>query len=253
MAHKLFRLYIANPISVNQLVVLDKKQSHYLKNVLRLKSGFQVIIFNENDGEFLAEMNSEGKHDATLNPLEKLREPDSIPPLTLLFAPVKNARSEFIVEKATELGVAEIQPMITEFTVVRKVNTERMQATAIEATEQSERITPPIIHAEEDFKTIITRISNTHKIMFCDESGNGTKMNKAFADEKNAAAENTKWAILIGPEGGFSPAEREALYNLQKQKPESIFPVSLGARILRADTAAIAAITLWQNYLGDLN
>lgn len=262
--HKLFRIYISEIILHDSTIILDKKQSHYLRNVLRLKLGYNIIIFNEQSGEFLAELANESKNDLALKVVEHLRQPEVLPNLTLCFCPVKNAKSEFIVEKATELGVAQIQPIISKHTIVRKTNLERLQSSAIEATEQCERITPPQVFDAIDFEAAFKKYKNTHKIMFCDESlvdGDVVKsINNSVAQILKSEAKNSMhpWVIFIGPEGGFSPEEREKFYKLQNYLKQNnsdnenkIFPVSLGPRILRADTAAIAAITLWQNFVGD--
>jgi 16S rRNA (uracil1498-N3)-methyltransferase len=248
--HKLFRIYIDENILLNSTIILGKKQSHYLRNVLRLKIGYNVIVFNENAGEFLAELANESKNDLALNIVEQLREPQILPNLTLCFCPVKNAKTEFIIEKATELGIAEVQPIISKHTIVRKTNLERLQLAAIEATEQSERITPPKVYDEISFDDAVKKYAKTHKIMFCDEglAENFGKNSVAEVLKNQPKNSGENWVIFIGPEGGFSPDEREKLYKLS---PEKIFAVSLGSRILRADTAAIASITLWQNYVGD--
>lgn len=256
--HKLFRIYFNENIQHNSTIILGKKQSHYLRNVLRLKISYNIIVFNENSGEFLAELANESKNDLALNIVEHLRAPQILPDLTLCFCPVKNAKTEFIIEKATELGVAEIQPIISKHTVVRKTNFERLESAAIEATEQSERITPPKVYNEISFDDAVKKYSKTHKIMFCDESlaenisddSDKKNISNSVANilKNEAKNSNDNWVIFIGPEGGFSPDEREKLHRLSSDK---IFPVSLGPRILRADTAAIAAITLWQNYIGD--
>ena len=239
--HKLIRIFTDSPISLEGTVNLGKDQAHYLINVMRRKVTDSILIFNGSDGEFEAEIISANKNEAMLHVRRKVREQIASPELTLLYAPVKNAKNEFIVQKATEMGVNHIQPVITNNTIKDKTNNERLKLVAIEAAEQCERLDVPEVSEIAELDKILHKYED-HDIMLCDETGAGKAVSEILSSVKNSG----KWAILIGPEGGFSANEIRILHGMK-----NVHAVGLGPRILRAETAIITAIALWQSYLGD--
>lgn len=237
------RLFVDAPLVEDVEIRLPQPQAHYLRNVMRREVGGEIGLFNGADGEWRASILALGKHDARIRLNDKIRAQTVTPDLWLLCAAVKRTRLEIIVEKATELGVREIHPVITEYTSAPHVNLERLNAIAIEAAEQCGLLSVPVLHAPEKLNVTLENWSQERRIMFCDESGAGRP---ALCQLQHTTARNAAWAVLCGPEGGFSPAERSRLLALPQ-----VAPVSLGPRILRADTAAIAALTLWQALCGD--
>ena len=233
------RLYVDHPLSEGQIIPLEKDQAHYLFGVMRLSEGACVALFNGCDGEFLAEVVKAGKRNGTLKLLERSRPLQMPPDLWLLFAPIKKARTDFIVEKAAEMGARRIVPVATEFTNSERIRQDRLQAHAVEAAEQCGGTYVPEVTALHRLDRLLSDWNETRQIMFCDEALVG-------AAQTLAAASGDKWAILTGPEGGFSEAERKKLHALP-----FAHAVSLGPRILRADTAAVAALTVWQQHIGD--
>lgn len=239
------RLFVDNDLHLNASLTLDRDQSHYLINVLRQGIGDQVLVFNGRDGEFRAEISTASKRSVDLLLVEQTQDQgqDHTPDLMLAFAPVKKARIDFIAEKATELGAGIIQPMITDYTAMSRVNTGRLKANAVEASEQTGRLTVPKIEEPISFRQLLEAWPAGRHIIFCDE---------AVAGENDLAMVNRiqglegPVAIFIGPEGGFSPAERDRL----NARPESV-SVSLGPNILRADTAMVAALSIWQAVAGE--
>jgi 16S rRNA (uracil1498-N3)-methyltransferase len=204
---------------------------------MRLCEGAQLLVFDGQTGEWRAEVMEAGKRGGTLGILEQTRPLMPPPDLWLLFAPVKKARTDFIVEKAVEMGVARICPVQTEFTNTARVQRERLQATAMEAAEQCGATVVPEVAELVRLPRLLDDWDAARRLMFCDEAA------EASAD---LGAAKGPWAVLIGPEGGFSEQERERLTGLPFAKR-----VQLGPRILRAETAAVAALTLWQTRLGD--
>ncbi len=247
--------YVTGPLRKDDVVPLLPERVHYLRTVLRRKPGDRVLLFNGNDGEFDAEIATLEKKTGAARILERKRAPQAEPDLWLLFAGVKRAAQETIVQKATELGASHIVPVRTERTVAAKANIERLRLIALEATEQCDRLSLPHVL---DMRPLTERLGDwpsERRLMFCDEAGDDETQEWGGAEGRAAPAlealnasrsKTDKWAVLIGPEGGFSPGERAAL----RAKP-FVTPVTLGPRILRADTAAIAALTLWQAALGD--
>lgn len=233
------RLYVEHPLGPGQSVPLDQGQAHYLFGVMRLTQGDPVALFNGVDGEFLAEVAEAGKRKGSLACLEQTRPLQMPPDLWLCFAPIKKARTDFIVEKAAEMGAARILPVQTEFTNSERIRRDRLQAHAVEAAEQCGGTYVPEVDDLTRLDRLLADWPEDRQIMFCDETLVG-------AAETLGAAKGDKWAILIGPEGGFSPRERDRMHAM-----DNAHAVSLGPRILRADTAAVAAITVWQQLLGD--
>ncbi len=234
------RLYVEHPLGPGQSVPLTREQAHYLFGVMRLSVGGQVALFNGQDGEWLAEVAEAGKRGGTLTCAEQTKPLQLPPDLWLLFAPIKKARTDFIVEKAAEMGAARIMPVQTEFTNSERIRQDRLQAHAVEAAEQCGGTFVPEVTDLQRLDRVLDAWSEDRQLMFCDEAELGSALRLA-ANEKAQP-----WAILIGPEGGFSERERKRLTGL----PYAHI-VSLGPRILRADTAAVAAMTMWQQALGD--
>ena len=233
------RLFVDHPLGEAQLVPLDRDQANYLFAVMRLNVGESLLVFNGKDGEWIANIESGNKRAATLSCMKQTR-PTQVPPdVWLLFAPIKKARTDFIVEKATELGAAEIQPVSTDFTNAERIRQDRLQAHAIEASEQCGGTFVPTVKDLQKLDSVLDNWPSDRHILYCDEALVGTT--STFADLPGG-----KWAILIGPEGGFSERERQKI-----SKMKNAFPISLGPRILRADTAAVASLSLWQEHLGD--
>jgi 16S rRNA (uracil1498-N3)-methyltransferase len=247
------RLYVAPDLAPGGQLVLDGDQAHYLTRVLRLGAGDPVRVFNGRDGEFDASIAASTKSTATLGLGDRVRDQAATPDLWLLFAPLKKDRTDFVVEKAVELGAAEIRPVITERTNADTVRVDRLQRIAVEAAEQTERLDVPPVREAEKLLTVLNQWDASRLLIFADEAGDdqgrpwGGEQGKAgpvldvLRDLMDGPA-----AILIGPEGGFSPAERKRLRELT-----FVRPVGLGPRILRAETAALAALSIWQSVRGD--
>ena len=235
MAAKI-RLYVEHDLAQGQSVDLSRDQAHYLFGVMRLGVGDGVLAFNGRQGEWLATVAEAGKRGGTLTIAEQTRPQADPPDLWLLFAPIKKARTDFIVEKAAELGAARILPVQTEFTNSERIRQDRLQAHAIEAAEQCGGTVVPEVADLTRLDRLLDSWPEDRTLWFCDETASaGT-----FASDPGPAA------ILIGPEGGFSEAERARLHRQPFTRT-----VSLGPRILRADTAAVSALTLWQSAAGD--
>jgi 16S rRNA (uracil1498-N3)-methyltransferase len=235
------RLYVAADLGAGASVALDTKQVHYLKNVMRLAPGDALLLVNGRDGEWRARVEALGRSDGTLT-AETLQRPQvSEPDLWLVFTPIKKTRMEVLIEKAGELGAARLIPVLTERASVRDVNAGRAEALVVEAAEQCGRMTVPAIDPVTPLARLIATWPADRRLLFCDESGLAPPIAEVMT-----GAPRGPWAALIGPEGGFSPAERE----LVAVQPFAV-PVGLGPRLLRADTAAIAALALLQAHLGD--
>ena len=250
------RLHVEHALEPGAEVKLDKSQAHYLHNVLRLKPGDGVLAFNGRDGEWRATLAGTGRH-ATLALQEQTRPQTAPPDLHYLFAPLKHERLDYMVQKAVEMGVSRLQPVLTHHTQVHRVNLARMRANAIEAAEQCGVLTIPEIAEPVTLARAIAARNPDRLLVFCDEDAEVKDPVAALADARLAPSSmlpltmaNTDapqpLALLIGPEGGFTDDERAALL----QQP-NIVRLSLGPRILRADTAAVAALALVQAVLGD--
>ncbi|WGW04017.1 16S rRNA (uracil(1498)-N(3))-methyltransferase [Tropicibacter oceani] len=232
------RLYVEHPLGQGQPLPLSKEQAHYLFGVMRLGLGDNVALFNGADGEWQATVAEAGKRGGTLTCTAQTAPLAMPPDLWLCFAPIKKARTDFIVEKAAEMGARRILPVATEFTNSERIRQDRLQAHAIEAAEQCGGTFVPQVAELQRLDRLLADWPEDRSLMFCDESAAGQAL--------TLHGKPGSWAILIGPEGGFSPAERARLAAL----PYAC-PVALGPRILRADTAAVAAMTLWQTTFGD--
>jgi 16S rRNA (uracil1498-N3)-methyltransferase len=234
------RLFVSHPLGEGQTIPLDRDQAHYLFGVMRLSAGAFVSLFNGVDGEYLAEVTEAGKRGGVLTCHAQSRPLQMPPDLWLYFAPIKKARTDFIVEKAAEMGAARICPVSTDYTNSDRIRRERLQAHALEAAEQCGGTFVPEVADLAKLNRVLADWPEGRQLLFCDERMVGE------VSELKTAYPAAPWAILIGPEGGFSPAERDRLHALP-----FAHPISLGPRILRADTAAVAALTLWQSTLGD--
>ncbi|WP_299768976.1 16S rRNA (uracil(1498)-N(3))-methyltransferase [uncultured Tateyamaria sp.] len=239
MSDAKIRLYVEHPLGQGQSVVLSREQAHYLFGVMRLTGGAAVSLFNGQDGEWRAEVVEVGKRGGTLLCEAQTRPLQMPPDLWLMFAPIKKARTDFIVEKAAEMGARRIVPVQTDFTNAGRVQRDRLQAHAVEAAEQCGGTYVPEVTDMARLDRVLADLGD-RQVMFCDEALAGAGDSSALPDISGP------WAILIGPEGGFSDKERTRLHAL-----DNGHAVQLGPRILRADTAAVAALTVWQQRLGD--
>ena len=237
----MIRLYVTADLAPGVAVALDHGQSHYLVSVMRRAVGDEVLVFNGHDGEWRAPIEVLGKRGVIVRPTVQARAQALGPDLDLVVALVKRARVETIVEKAAELGARRVRLVITERTNAERTRLDRLAAIAAEAAEQTGRLDVPHVFEPVKLSRLIEDWDAARRLLFCDEAGDAKPALQALRD-----APPGPWAILIGPEGGFSPAEREALRNLPYATP-----ATLGPRILRADTAAISALTLWQAVQGD--
>ena len=238
------RLYVEAALASGQALGLDPAQANYLRNVLRLKTGAPVLVFNGRDGEWRATLTDRGKRALALEIGEQTRAQTQPLDLHYLFAPLKHARLDYMVQKAVEMGVSSLRPILTRHTQVTRVNLERMRANAIEAAEQCGILTLPEIAAPVSLERVLAEREATRLLVFCDED---VEVNDPVAALAGARAGATPpLAVLIGPEGGFAEDERGALL-----RAPNIVRLALGPRILRADTAAVAALTLVVAVLGD--
>ncbi len=244
------RLYVESDLRVGQEITLDRDQGHYLVNVMRARGGEYVGLFNGRDGEWLAEIVRTGKGRADLRVRENIAPQITEPDLWYLFAPIKKARLDYMVQKATELGVSLLRPVRTMRTNLDRLRQDKISKNAIEAAEQCERMTVPEVMPMVTLEELLDGWPEDRLIMFCDEAGaedqNAFPVGKALDEVDAWQGRPEKWAILIGPEGGFTESERHLI-----RSRAHVVPVTLGPRILRADTAAIVAIALWQSFRGD--
>ena len=232
------RLYVDQPLGPGQSVALSREQAHYLFGVMRLSEGDSLLVFNGRDGEWRSGVVKAGKRGGILSCDEATVAQGAPPDLWLLFAPIKKARTDFIVEKAVEMGVARLLPVQTEFTNSERIRRDRLQAHAVEAAEQCGATYVPEVADISRLDRVLNDWPSERRLMFCDEglAGQGAILPDVPGP----------WAVLIGPEGGFSEVERDRMATMS-----GAHGVSLGPRILRADTAAVAALTVWQMRLGD--
>jgi 16S rRNA (uracil1498-N3)-methyltransferase len=240
------RLFLEQPIEAGRSLELSRAQANYLVNVLRLTDGQPVLVFNGRDGEWRADLRS-GRKAALLEVLEQTRPQTAAADLEYLFAPLKHARLDYMVQKAVEMGASRLVPVLTRHTQTRRVNLERMRANAIEAAEQCGILSLPQIGEPVAFDALFARWTPDRLLVFCDEEAETADPVAALAPARSGGLMGAlPVSLLIGPEGGFAEEERKALAGL----PNAI-RLALGPRILRADTAAVAALALVQAVRGD--
>ncbi|QFT33793.1 Ribosomal RNA small subunit methyltransferase E [Labrenzia sp. THAF82] len=244
---KMQRLFLRHILADGARIEADRGQANYLMNVLRLKDGDYVLVFNGSDGEWLAKISSNSRRDCALQLMERTRDQTERNDLMYMFAPLKHARLDYMVQKAVEMGAGSLKPVMTQHTQASRVNLERMEANVIEAAEQCGVLSIPEVLAPQPLKDVLDVWSQAQpgrKLLFCDE-GEGTDNPLMTLAQLKEAGPNPL-AVLVGPEGGFSDEERQELRAM-----EFVVPIPLGPRILRADTAAVAALTVIQATLGD--
>jgi 16S rRNA (uracil1498-N3)-methyltransferase len=239
------RLFIDAPLRDGEKVALDRGQANYLLNVLRLKAGETVLVFNGLDGEWRAEVSVEGRKAADLLCRERIREQDRAPDIVYAFAPLKHARLDYMVQKAVEMGAGVLQPILTRRTQATRVNLERMRSNAVEAAEQCGILSIPEVREEENLERFLKDLEPDRLVVFCDEDAPVSNPVEALAKLGN---KGSRLVVIVGPEGGFTDQERALV-----AARERCVCVSLGPRILRADTAAVAALAVVQSVLGDWN
>jgi 16S rRNA (uracil1498-N3)-methyltransferase len=237
------RVYLDSPLAAGLAVSFDRGQANYLQNVLRLGHGDELLLFNGRDGEWQARLAVAGKRALTAVVGARMREQPRPSDLHFLFAPLKHARLDYLVQKAVEMGASRLQPVITRHTQVARVNVDRMRANVIEAAQQCGILSLPEVADPAAFKDVIGQVDAGRLLVFCDEDADVKDPVAALAA---AARAGLPLAVLIGPEGGFAEEERKALL----ERP-NVVRIALGPRILRADTAAVAALALVQAALGD--
>ena len=233
------RLFVETGLAAGVRIQVDAAQANYLGNVMRMKAGDRLLIFDGASGEWLAEIAEAGKKRMTLAVVEPTKPQEAVPDLWLAFAPVKKGRVDWLVEKAVELGVARLLPVVTQRTIVDKLNLDRMRAHIVEAAEQCGRTALATIDEPIKLDTFLKTRDPARTLYFADETG-GAPAATAFASGPAM--------VLIGPEGGFTPEEAAAIRSAPNAKA-----ISLGPRILRAETAALAAIAAWMASAGDWN
>ena len=233
----LIRLFVRQSLGDGARVELDSAQAHYLGTVMRLAVGSELLLFDGQSGEWLARVAETGKKRMTLAVDRLTKQAEAVPDLCLAFAPVKRAQTEWLVEKATELGVARLQPVITRRTIVERIKRERLEAIVIEAAEQCGRTLLPAIADPVPLDQLLAGHDAGRTLYFADETGGATLATTMMPGPAT---------ILTGPEGGFTPEERAAIRAIP-----GVRAITLGPRILRAETAALAAVTGWMALAGD--
>ncbi len=241
MPSKLQRLFVKSKLAASAEVDLDSGQAHYLGNVLRLREGEEILLFNGKDGEWCASLAAIGKKKARALISHQTRPQEHGPDLHYLFAPLKRARLDYMAQKATELGASVLRPVLTRRTIAERVKVDRLIANAVEAAEQCGILRVPEIEAPEQLTKVLSTWDTGRPLVFADEAAPSASPLEALAALKPGPL-----AVLIGPEGGFDPEERSGLL----AKP-FVHPISLGPRVMRADTAAVAALALVSAALGD--
>jgi 16S rRNA (uracil1498-N3)-methyltransferase len=240
MAKTTPRVFVETSLSVGAEFPLTKEQGHYVANVLRCNPGDALALFNGSDGEFLAYITSSAKKSVVVRIEKKSCDVKPPPDIDYLFAPLKHARLDYMVQKATELGVRRLRPVITGRTIAERVNLERMRANAVEAAEQCNLVFVPEVLEPEKLSNVIAQWQQGRALVFCDERAKTSNPVDALK------AVITPAAVLVGPEGGFTPEEREMLL-----RQPFVTAISLGPRIMRADTVAISALAVVQASIGD--
>jgi 16S rRNA (uracil1498-N3)-methyltransferase len=241
MSSKLARLFIAAPLVSGAEIALDPAQAHYLINVMRCKAADEVLVFNGTDGEWLATIAASSRKSTKLAVAKQVRPQIDGPDLHYLFAPLKRARLDYMVQKATELGASRLRPVLTRRTMTERINEERLRANAIEAAEQCGILRVPEIEPPEKLPKLLETWEQDRLMIFADEQAPTASPLEGLAAQRRGPV-----AVLIGPEGGFEADERALLL-----KQPFVVPISLGPRIMRADTAAVAALSLVNAVLGD--
>lgn len=236
-----YRLYVDAPLAEGVAVPLAQPQAHYLGTVMRAKAGDSVAVFNGRDGEWRAEIAELAKKGGTLAVTARMRPQAPEPDLWLVFAPLKKDATDMVVEKATELGASRLLPVMTENTNASRVNTERARANAVEAAEQCERLTVPDVAEPAPLTRVLAEWEPSRRLLVCDETGRGVPLADVLGEMVGAT-----FGLLIGPEGGFSQSELDLL-----RRTPFVLPVGLGPRVLRAETAALAALAVVQAVAGD--
>jgi len=236
------RLFVDAALAAGETVALERSQSNYLGNVLRLSAGGTILVFNGRDGEWQAQIAGRKRPDS-LTVVAQTRPQDRLPDLAYVFAPLKHARLDYMVQKAVEMGASSLQPVLTRFTQVSRVNGERMRANVIEAAEQCGILSIADVAEPVALERYLAQRDGQRRLVFCDEAAEATDPLQALRSDRAAS---TAIDVLIGPEGGFAEEERAILL----RQPRTL-RLSLGPRILRADTAAVAALALVQAALGD--
>lgn len=236
------RLYLDADLAKDSGAVLDRAQAHYVGTVMRRQVGDEIVLFNGRDGEWLGSLQEVKKGHALVHLVEQLRPQTEGPDIQLWFSPVKKIQNALIVQKATELGVREIIPVQTIRTNADRLRHDKAHLQAIEAAEQSERITVPVIHDTQKLDQVLKNVEPDRQLIFCHERYD----DKSALSVLESLKDGNKWAILVGPEGGFTDDEREKIRSC-----DQTHTISLGPRILRAETAVISAITLLQATCGD--
>ncbi len=245
--YKMQRLFLRHVLAEGARIEADRSQANYLMNVLRMKDGDYLLVFNGNHGEWLAKISSGSRRDCTLQVMERTREQTEHNDLIYLFAPLKHARLDYMVQKAVEMGVGSLQPVMTQHTQSSRINLERMEANVIEAAEQCGILSIPEVIGPQTLKDVLAEWPQMHpdrRLLFCDEAEGTHNPLLTLAQMKEAGPQPL--AVIVGPEGGFSDDERSHLRGL-----DFVTAIPLGPRILRADTAAVAALTIIQATVGD--
>ena len=239
------RLFVAVKLAPGAIVALDRAQANYLANVMRLRAGAAVLVFNGRDGEWQARLALDGRRSASLELAERTRPQPPSGDLAYLFAPLKAARLDYLVQKAVEMGATRLQPVLTRHTQAERVNLRRMRANVIEAAEQCGILAVPEVAEPAPLAKALAALEPSRLVVFCDEDADIKDPVAALA-ARRAGDHPPPLAVLIGPEGGFAEDERSAVMKLP-----NVVRLSLGPRILRADTAAVAALALVGAVLGD--
>ena len=236
------RLFVEAPLAAGAKLAPSEAQAHYLLHVMRSRVGDRVLLFNGIDGQWRARIADVTRRSCTLLCETQSEAQAEVPDLWLGFAPIKKIPADYLAQKATELGARLLQPVITKRTVARRVNLDRMRANAIEAAEQSGRLSVPEIREPMALDALLRSWPSARRLLFCDEGGDAVPIAKAL----DVAGRQAQWGVLTGPEGGFDREERESI-----RQCSFVLPVTLGPRIMRADTAALAALSVWQAICGD--
>ena len=235
------RLFMSDRLEDGAEIALARGQAHYVLSVMRLKQGDRVRLFNGDDGEWLCKIAVTSKKSVSVTCLRLTGKPSPLPDIEYLFAPLKSARLDYLAPKATEMGACRLRPVFTERTVPPKVNVERLKANVVEAAEQCNLVALPEVEEPQELESLLSEWDNERRIIYCDEAANCDDVVEVLRGIRAGPL-----AVLIGPEGGFSEVERMRLRGLA-----FVIPISLGPRIMRADTAGVAALALVQAVHGD--